>query len=252
MPQQNREIVNAVSLKNLTVKFGNQTILNTINLDLAEKEFLGIIGPNGGGKTTFLKTIMGFITPSAGSVSIFGKNPKDSGGTIGYVPQYSTFESHFPVNVTDVIKMGTYTSKVSKVIIDSLIDDILKKTRLSHLAKRQVSELSGGEKQRVLISRALAVQPKILILDEPTASIDYESNINFFEILKELNKDITILLVSHDIGVISRHVKKIACLNRELHYHDSKEISQETLEAVYKCPVDLIAHGVPHRVLETH
>lgn len=240
-------MINAISIKDLNVVFGDFLVLQDINLQIQEKEFLGIIGPNGGGKTTLLKALLGLIKPTSGEIKIFNEPLHVNRKYIGYVPQFSNFEKDYPISVYDVVKLGTIGNKENKKSID--INSVLAKVEMLEFKDRLIGQLSGGQKQRVLIARALASNPKILLLDEPTASVDTKSGKTFYELLKVLNEEITIVLVSHDIGVLSQYVKKIACLNKNLAYHDSKEITHEMLESAYHCPVDLIAHGVPHRVL---
>jgi len=240
-------MINAISIKNLNVNFNGFEILKDVSIEIPQKEFLGIIGPNGGGKTTLIKAILGLIKPISGQILVMGKQIKEAKNIIGYVPQYNSFEKDYPISVFDVVKIGTIGKNFNNVT--SEINNALKLVEMYEFKDRLINELSGGQKQRILIARALVSNPKILLLDEPTASVDTKSGRNFYELLKELNKDITIVMVSHDIGVLSQYVNKIACLNKNLVYHDSKEISVEMLEQTYHCPVDLIAHGVPHRVL---
>ncbi|HPN37607.1 MAG TPA: metal ABC transporter ATP-binding protein [Melioribacteraceae bacterium] len=240
-------MISAISVKNIDVTLSGFKILNNINIEISQNEFLGIIGPNGGGKTTLLKVILGLLKPDCGEVFIMGKPIKDSLNLLGYVPQYNSFEKDFPISVFDVVKIGTIGKSFKNK--NEVVNKVLKQVEMYEYKNRLINELSGGQKQRVLIARALVSSPKILLLDEPTASVDTKNGRTFYELLKELNKNITIVLVSHDIGVLSQYVTKIACLNKNLVYHDSKEISHEMLEETYHCPVDLIAHGVPHRVL---
>lgn len=246
----------AVNLSNIKVSIDGINILEEVNLSIPEKEFIGIIGPNGGGKTTLLKVLIGLIKPNSGTAKVFGKLPEESLGMIGYVPQFSSFDADYPVSVLDVVMMGRLKHKKLFGGFSnedrSIVDESLELVNLTGYRKRQVGYLSGGEKQRVLIARALTTKPKLLLLDEPTASIDSKTGKSFYDLLKKLNKDITVILVSHDIGAISAYVNKIACLNKKLVYHNTKEISAEMLEHVYHCPADLIAHGVPHRVLDEH
>ena len=246
----------ALEVNNVNVKLNGSLVLEDINLQLDEGEFLGVIGPNGAGKTTLLKVIIGLIEPDSGTVKICGKNVMNSRGMIGYVPQFNTFDSDYPISVKEVVGIGLLGKKG---LLSSFgrgdyeaISGALSKVKMESFIDRNINDLSGGEVQRVLIARALVSDPRVLLLDEPTASVDSFQGELFYELLSELNKDITIILVSHDIGAISRNVKKIACLNKKLVFHDSKEISREMLESTYKCPVDLIAHGVPHRVLDDH
>jgi len=245
-----------IRLDDVWVKYGDLTILEEINLSVQNLDFLGIIGPNGGGKTTLLKVILGLIKPTRGNVKVLGNPPEKSRRFIGYVPQITQFDRNFPVTVLDVVLMGRlgrkgllgkYGEEDRKVAYKAL-----ESVEMLEFEDKQVGKLSGGELQRVLLARALASDPKILLLDEPTASIDEPTKTELYELLKNLNREITIILVSHDIGVISSYVDKIACLNRRLFYHGSKEIDRETIEKTYQCPVDLIAHGVPHRVLRKH
>jgi len=246
----------AIEVNDVGVKYGRQTVLKDVSFELEKGNFLGIIGPNGGGKTTLLKVLLGLVKPDNGTVKIFGKTVNKSGDIVGYVPQRMNFDIQFPISVWEVVLMGRvgslglkpfFSKKDKKIASHSLeLVDMLE------YKDRQFSKLSGGQQQRVLIARALADRPKILLLDEPTASVDEQIRTNIYELLEELNREegITIVLVSHDIGVISSHVEKVACLNKYLIYHGDDELTPEMLEESYGCPVDLIAHGHPHRVYE--
>ena len=244
----------SLEIENLHVSLKGKIVLEDINLVLNEKEFLGIIGPNGAGKTTFLKTVVGLIKPNKGKIKIFGKLLSGQKSLIGYVPQFNTFDINYPISVSEVVQMGLLGGKRKENSFpeSDRVSTALNQAGLSEFSDRRINELSGGELQRVLIARALVNNPKILLLDEPTTSIDSFQGQNFYDLLRKLNEAITIILVSHDIGAVSSYVKKIACLNKTLVFHDSKDISKEMLESTYKCPVDLIAHGVPHRVLDKH
>lgn len=247
----------AIKLENLSAGYiSGQNVISEINLEINEREFLGIIGPNGGGKTTLLKVITGLLRPSSGKVYLGGKLNNREKFRIGYVPQYSQFDKSFPIKVKDVVSMGFLSNRLFSVKLKhdeyTTVENALKLVDLKDKMNHQIGFLSGGQQQRVLIARALATDPKILILDEPTASIDTKTGSNIYDLLTELNNTKTIILVSHDIGAISKSVRKIACLNKTLVYHDSKEITKEMLEDTYQCPVDLIAHGVPHRVFDHH
>ena len=246
----------ALKIESLSFSYNGANILEDVNLDLPEKEFVGIIGPNGGGKTTLLKLILGLLEPKSGRILIFDKPIKKQNKFVGYVPQYSSFDSHFPISVWDVVlssrlgKSGLFIRL--KKEDHKIVSESLAKVNILDLKNEMIGNLSGGQKQRVLIARALAAEPKILLLDEPTASIDTKAGKSFYDLLHQLNENMTIILVSHDIGAVSQYVNKIACLNKSLIFHDSKEITKEMLEATYECPVDLIAHGIPHRVLHEH
>lgn len=245
-----------VTLKNISVEYDGNIALHDHNLTVYDGDFIGIIGPNGGGKTTLLKTILGLVRPSKGEVRVFGRSPDRVRNQIGYVPQMMEVERDFPISVRDTVLMGRLCHKGlfrghNKKDYDA-VDRAIEIVEMSDMKNRKTGALSGGERQRVMIARALASEPKLLLLDEPTASIDPKLKNDIYDLLNSLKHQMAIILVTHDIGVISSHVDKVACLNCQLFYHDSKEIPKETLEAVYQCPVDIIAHGTPHRVLKEH
>lgn len=245
----------AIEINNLQVSLSGITVLQDIDLRVPAGDFLGIIGPNGGGKSTLLKTMLGLITPDRGMVKIFGQEVKKGRKFMGYVPQYAYFDRDFPISVKEVVSLGRLGKQKGfrySLLDKTIVDGVLQKVEMSSLRDRQIGELSGGERQRVLVARALASQPQILLLDEPTASVDERFEADFYELLKELNQEMTIILVSHDISAVSRYVKNIACLNHTLHYQGTKELTPDIIDNLYGCPVDLIAHGVPHRVLEPH
>jgi zinc transport system ATP-binding protein len=243
-----------IEVKDLTVSFRGREVLESINLTVFNDDFMGLIGPNGAGKTVFLKTLLGLISPDSGSISILGAPPKTGRKAIGYVPQYAQFDNDFPITVLSVVLMGRLGSGVmhySAADKEAALQAI-EMVELQDLAAKHVGNLSGGQLQRVLIARAIVSNPQVLLLDEPTASLDTRVGRGFYEMLEGLSKSMAIILVSHDIGVISTHVKTIACLNRRLHYHNTKELSSELMEEVYGCPFELIGHGHAHRVLGGH
>jgi zinc transport system ATP-binding protein len=245
-----------VELQDIWVSYGDVTVLEAVDLIVQDKDFLGIIGPNGGGKSTLLKVILGLITPDKGIVKLLGDNPVKTRKHVGYVPQYASFNLNFPISVLEVVLMGRMNTvgplrRYGKKDHDAA-QEALKKVKMLEYKDRQISELSGGQRQRVFIARSLVTDPKLLILDEPATGVDFVMQKEFYELLQELKQHIAIIMVSHDISAISVYVDKIACLNRNLHYHNSKELSPEDLEASYVCPVEMIAHGMPHRVLKLH
>jgi zinc transport system ATP-binding protein len=244
-------------LENVSVSYGSHAVLDNINLSVEEHDFLGIIGPNGGGKSTLLKAILGLVQPDRGTITVLGNTPEKSRSKIGYVPQYNDYDHSFPVSVQEVVMMGRYSRKGLLKYYGKAdkqaVREALQKVGMLDNASTQIGQLSGGQQQRVFIARALVSEPELLLLDEPTASVDTAMQTEFYELLEQLKNEMTIIMVSHDIGAVSVFVDKIACLNQQLHYHGSKEITTEILEATYKCPVQLIAHGdVPHRVLSEH
>jgi len=247
-----------VSISGLWVCRREHAVLENINLELYAADFLGIIGPNGGGKSTLLKAMLGLIKPDRGSITIFGLPPAAVRSRVGYMPQKTVFDQSFPVNVLDVVLMGRY----SRTGFMHRYDQTDRQAALKALtavgmedrALREIGALSGGEQQRVFVARSLVSDPELLLLDEPTAGVDSAQQTDFYDLLCHLNRDlqIAIVLVSHDVTAISKYVSKIACLNQRLYYHDSKELSNEDIEKAYGCPVELIAHGTPHRVLREH
>ena len=243
-----------VVLENISYKINENYILEDINFGIEKNDFLAIIGPNGGGKSTLLKIILGLIKPTHGKVSIFNLPPDKSRDKIGYLPQHSHFESDFPITVFDTVLMGRYKKPFQgydqhdKKCATKWLENL----DMIHLKDRQIEKLSGGQLQRVFLARALAREPELLLLDEPTSSIDPKTQNSFYELLKEIRKKMAVVLVSHDVGVVSSYVDTIACLNRRLYAHGPVEDSIEGLEKAYQCPIDLIAHGIPHRVLRKH
>lgn len=245
-----------ISLKDVWAGYEEDVVLESVNFDLFPNDFVGLIGPNGGGKTTLIKVILGLIKPRRGEVAILGESPQVGRRHIGYVPQLQGEDFDFPVNVWEVVRMGRLGKKsLFKPFSqddNTIVEEKLRWTGLLDLQKRSIKELSGGQRQRVHIARALATEPKILLLDEPTASVDAEASQNLYELLAHLNERVTILLISHDTTAVSRYVKTIGCVNRRLVYHREKLLTPEMLAEGYGCPVDLIAHGLPHRVFDGH
>jgi len=247
----------AIEIDSLSVQYNNTNALSNINLSVVESDFLAVIGPNGGGKSTLIKTILGIIKPQCGIIKIFGQKPEKYSYPIGYVPQFSSFSNNFPIKVIDVILSGRlvgrmnlfhrYTERDYKIA-----EDLMGKLNVSHLKHRQIDQLSGGQLQKVLIARALATEPELLLLDEPTANIDTDSKTQIYEFLKDINSLMTIILVTHDTAAISSYIKSVACLNKKLYYHGEPELENDVIQETFGCPVDLIAHGVPHRVLKSH
>jgi len=249
--------VPVIEVEDLWLSRKGEVILEGINLRVFPGDFFAIIGPNGGGKTTLLKVILGLIPPDRGTIRILGGLPGEKRHFLGYVPQLRTFDFNYPITVREMVLSGLLGRKtgIFKTFNDvdyGLADKALSTMGIAHLADRTIRNLSGGEQQRVVIARALVGDPKVLLLDEPTVFVDTPTETQFYDILGNLARSMTIVLVTHDIGVIISHVTKVACLNRRLYTHDSKELTEDMIQGAYKCPVDIIAHGHPHRVLRQH
>lgn len=242
-----------LELKGVTAGYNEEIILRDIDFVVEPFDFIGIIGPNGGGKTTLVKVILGLLKPVKGEVNWHNSS---SLMHVGYLPQTSDYDRQFPVTVKEVILSGLmslkrFTWRFGKSD-KTRIKEVLSLMGIEHLAGKNIGELSGGQMQRVLLGRAIISDPQLLILDEPNTFVDNRFEHDLYELLKELNKKMAILMVSHDVGTITSYVKTIACVNRNLHYHRSNIITQSQLEA-YNCPIQLITHGnVPHTVLGDH
>jgi len=236
-----------VAIENLSYSYGGPKVLDRINLDVFAGEFLGIIGPNAGGKSTLLKLLLGLIQPQRGNIRVFGRPPEQVRGRIGYIPQYPSFSRDFPITVEQVILtgrlgcghgFGSYSQDDRQ-----FAQRVMQQTEVIELAQRQIETLSGGQIQRVLLARALVSSPEILILDEPTANIDMRVEIDIFDLLSELNQQMTILLVSHDVAFISKYVHRVACLNRTLLCHRTEDIDGQTIQSLYGEDVRMVAHS---------
>jgi zinc transport system ATP-binding protein len=229
-------------------------VLYNVNLEIYEKDFLGVIGPNGGGKTTLLKTILGLLEPMKGKI-IFRKDINKRKKPIGYLPQVKHMDRNFPITVYEVVRSGSMMKSRTQITsseINHKVEQLLSEMGISNIRNKAIGDLSGGQMQRVFLCRALLSDPKILILDEPDTFVDNRFEGELYERLKQLNKEMAILLVSHDMGTISSFVKTIACVNGDLHYHPDNIISQSQLDG-YNCPIKIISHGeIPHTVLKSH
>ena len=224
-----------VSLHNVSVSYEGIPALRNVTLDLFSDDFTGIIGPNGGGKTTLVKAILGMV-PYSGRIE-FADGISIHDGTIGYLPQQNNFDRQFPISVAEVVYSGLQSRKRLVFRISS---------------GKPIGAISGGEMQRALLCRALISDPKLLILDEPTNFVDNKFEKELYEILASLNDRMAIVMVSHDLGTITSYVKSIVCVNRTVHRHNTNNITPEQL-ANYNCPIQLITHGdVPHTVLKRH
>lgn len=241
-------------MQSLSASYGANTVLKDVNLKVVEDDFIGVIGPNGGGKTTLLRVILGLLKPVKGKI-IFNRELINS-KRIGYLPQISTGDANYPVTVADIVLSGLMIQKriISRMSSADKMkaEMVLEELGLTEMAGSMINELSGGQVQRVFLGRAIIGDPKLLLLDEPGNFVDATFENDFYEKLRVLNSRMAILMVSHDVGTISAHIKSFACVNRSLHYHPSHEITNDDLLA-YGCPIQLITHGVvPHTVLKYH
>lgn len=242
-----------VKIKDLTVGYDKIPVLEKINLEIFEKDFIGVIGPNGGGKTTLLKAILGLMKPYSGTIE-FRNDFDGKKKPIGYLPQVKHIDQKFPITVFDVVRSGLLmqNSNHKGASTKQKVADILHELGIYAIRNKAIGELSGGQMQRVFLCRALISQPRLLILDEPDTFVDNRFEGELYEKLRMLNNEIAIILVSHDVGTISTYVKTIACVNSDLHYHRSNKISQEQLDD-YNCPIQIISHGkIPHTILKQH
>jgi len=249
-----------VSLKHVTVKFGTLTVLEDVNMEVPEGAFLAVIGPNGAGKTTLVRTILGLVKPVSGEVRVFGRPPEALGALrreIGYVPQMHAVDLRFPVRVEDVVMMGRYARlglfRWPGQEDREAVRRALARVGLEDLAQRSLGDLSGGQRQRVFLARALATEPRLLILDEPTAGVDVQASETLYELLRSFQREgMTVIMVSHDVGVVSQYVDGVACVNRRLVAHGRPDVvlTDTTLAEMYGCQAVFFHHGhAPHMVV---
>ena len=245
-----------IEIKDLSFSYNGSPILSAVNLTIQAREFLAVIGPNGGGKTTLLKLILGLLAPDQGLIRIFGLPPREAAPRIGYVPQEIRLNKAFPVSVLNIVLMGRMKeyqgwrrfSKQDKAAALQALEQL----QVADFRKRRFNELSGGQRQRVLMARALVTEPELLLLDEPTSNVDTKGQSDFYDFLQKLNQTVTILVVTHDVMALSSYIRSVACVSRQVIFHNAPEVTREMVEMAYQCPVDIIAHGLPHRVFHHH
>lgn len=245
-----------VELRDVAFSYGLAPVLKGIGLRVAEGEFLGIVGPNAGGKSTLLKLILGLLEPQSGRIRVLERRPREARRWLGYVPQYPSFPRDFPITVEQAVLLGRLgaPAPAKHGWLGALspggygkadrraTDQALREVEADDLADRQIGSLSGGQLQRVLLARALVAEPRILILDEPTANIDQRLESDIFDLLKQLNRRMTILVVSHDIGFVSSYVSRVACVNRTLVCHHTDAIDGQVIQDLYGEKVRMVAH----------
>jgi zinc transport system ATP-binding protein len=240
-------VSSAVELQDVNFSYGGPRVLEAISLEVPEGEFLGVVGPNAGGKSTLLKLVLGLLEPQAGRVRVLGGSPQRTRHRIGYVPQYPQFRRDFPISVEQVVLTGRLGRERWfggwQAADRAAARNAMREAEILPLARRRIETLSGGQLQRVLLARALVGEPRVLILDEPTANIDMRVESDIFDLLKELNARMTIIVVSHDVAFISRYVTRVACLNRTLMCHRTEEIDGQTIQDLYDVDVRQVAHS---------
>lgn len=235
-----------IRLQGVSFRYDGPAVLENIDLEVADGEFLGVVGPNAGGKSTLLKLILGLLVPNSGRVSVLGLPPRRGSRMVGYVPQHPSFRRDFPISVGDAVLLGRLGCGGARWWLRqadrAVVRRVMAEMEVGDLAARQLHTLSGGQLQRVLVARAMASEPRILILDEPTANIDQRKETDIFDLLQQLNQRMTIIVVSHDIGFISRYVHRVACLNRTLMCHHTAEIDGRVISDLYDADVRMVEH----------
>ncbi|MCP4633814.1 MAG: ABC transporter ATP-binding protein [candidate division Zixibacteria bacterium] len=248
---QNKKTI--IAINNLTFSYNGFNVLEDVNFSIIENDFVTILGPNGGGKTTLLKLMLGLLKPDRGKIEVFGAAPDKARSNVGYMPQSFQFDAKFPIRVIDIVLMGRIVKNSQigpyKDEDKAIAMKALEEVELSHVKNASFSSLSGGQKQRVLIARALAIEPKLLLLDEPTANIDPNVRNELHDLLVKLNEKITIITVTHDVGFVASHVNKVICVNRNVHIHPTSEVTSELISNVYGNDINIVKHD--HRVSDS-
>lgn len=233
-----------IEFKQVYFSYGDTPVLQDVNLSIERGEFISVIGPNGGGKTTLAKLILGLVHPDSGTVELFGDPPNAGRSRVGYVPQYTQFDPQFPISVLDVTIMGRMGRRFSlsggrdRQAALAALDEV----GMGDVAKRQFSSLSGGQRQRVLIARALASDPEVLLLDEPTSNVDMAVENRLTSLLESFTERMTILLVTHDLGFVSHLVTRLVCVNETARIHPTYEVTTDMIHSLYEGPIKMVRH----------
>ncbi len=240
-----------IAVSGLNFAYNGQAVLKDVNLSVARRDFAAIVGPNGGGKTTLLRLVLGLVSPPRGSVRVFGLPPVQARRRIGYMPQHTQVDLSFPVTVADVVLMGRLGRRgifwAHGRADRQAAAKALASVGLPDLGGRPFHDLSGGQRQRVLIARALAGQPELLLLDEPTSNVDAAGELDIFELLKELNQGITVVVVSHDLGFVSPYVRNVVCVNRQVVSHPTSQVTGQVISQIYGREVHMVRHDHKHQ-----
>lgn len=244
----NKQLCPAIEVDKVFFSYGGPLVLEDVTFQIPRQDFASLVGPNGGGKTTLVKIILGLLTPSKGAVRILGDSPREGRKRVGYVSQRPHFDPLFPVSVLDVVSMGRIRSGLPWGFLRTNEKQqamvCLEEVALSDAAGKSFSALSGGQQQRVLIARALACNPDILLLDEPTSNLDIHMEEAFYELLVHLNQRMTVVLVSHDLGFVSRFVKTVVCVKQKVMVHPTSEIDSGVIREMYGDEIRVIRHDV--------
>ncbi|MCB1181849.1 ATP-binding cassette domain-containing protein [bacterium] len=251
-PDRGAPVSDVISCHDLSFGYDDRVVLDHVDIRIPEGDFVCVVGANGSGKTTLLKLALGLLEPTRGRIEVYGRAPRHTRGRIGYVPQHPRLDPLFPVSALDVVLMGRLGCGASLGNWRGADRDraraALAEVGLSDRAGHHFAALSGGQKQRVLIARALAADPDLLLLDEPTAGLDAHVEEGFYRLLEELNRRLTIVLVSHDLGFVSGFVKSVVCVGREVLVHPTTEITGEIIADLYGSDMRLVRHD--HRCSE--
>ncbi len=237
----------AIEINDLWFSYGAYPVLEDVNITIPDGDFVSVVGPNGGGKTTLVKLILGLLKPSRGAVRVFGTTSEAARPRIGYMPQHSQLDPQFPATVMDVALMGRLGhgrlfgpySKEDKEIVSRALDQV----GLCSLVKKPFAAISGGQRQRLFIARALACEPDLLLLDEPTANLDVVMEWDLYGLLQTLNENLTVIMVSHDLGFVSKIVKSVVCVKRKVLMHQTCEITGEMINEIYGSPMRMVRHN---------
>lgn len=235
-----------IKIDDLTFSYGKYPALSNVTMEIQKQDFTAIIGPNGGGKTTLIKLILGFLKPDTGRITVFGKEPEQSLSQFGYVPQFLDIDNNFPISVINVVTGGLIRSSslfpwTGKEMKEAARKS-LERMDVFDLKDSIFGKLSGGQKQRVLIARAIVSEPEILLLDEPTTSVDSRIEKDIYDLLKSLNKKMTIILVTHDLGFVSKYINRVVCVNKNVGVHSPETIDDKVIRETYNSPMNVILH----------